>query len=124
MLFDPFPTLETERLTLRKMALTDRNDFFAMRSDPRLHVYTDTVPDETMEQTSGYLEKMLQGIAENRWIVWAIVQKQTDRAIGSVSIWNIDEAEAHGGAELRHSAGLSGQREYGGGAGVRDRLCV
>ncbi len=99
MLFDPFPTLETERLMLREMTLSDQDDLFAMRADPRMHAYTDTTPDERVEQTSAYIEHMRKGVAENRWILWAISHKETNRVIGSVGIWNIDEA--------KHTAELS-----------------
>ena len=92
MLFDPFPTLETERLTLREMTLFDRDDLFVMRADPRMHVFTDTIPDERFEQTSAYIENMRKGVAENRWIIWAIAHKGTSRVIGTVGIWNINEA--------------------------------
>jgi len=99
MSFDPFPTLETERLMLREMMLSDQDDLFKMRADPRMHVYTDTTPDERVEQTNVYIEHMRKGVAENRWIIWAIAQKETNRVIGSVGIWNIDET--------KHSAELS-----------------
>ena len=99
MLFDPFPALETERLMLREMTFSDQEDLFAMRADPRMHVYTDTTPDERMEQTGAYIEHMRKGVAENHWIIWAIAQKETNRVIGSVGIWNIDEA--------KHTAELS-----------------
>lgn len=93
MLFSPFPTLETERLMLREIMLSDQDDLFAMRADPRMHVYTDTTPDQHVEQTSAYIEHMRKGVAENRWIIWAIAHKGTNRVIGSVGIWNIDEAK-------------------------------
>ncbi len=93
MLFDPFPALETERLMLREMTLSDQADLFAIRADPRMHVFTDTKPDGRVEQTSAYIEHMRKGVAENRWIIWAIAHKKTNRVIGSVGIWNIDEAK-------------------------------
>ena len=31
--FDPFPLLETERLILRRIALSDAEDYFALRSN-------------------------------------------------------------------------------------------
>jgi ribosomal-protein-alanine N-acetyltransferase len=93
MLFNPFPALETERLMLREMTLSDKDDLFTMRADPLMHVYTDTKPDESVEQTSVFIGKMLKGVAENRWIMWAIEHKGTNRVIGLVGIWNIDETK-------------------------------
>lgn len=91
MRFNPFPVLETEHLILRNMTAGDRDDFFAMRSDERMHAYTDTKPDSDAAQTEAYLEKMIQGVNEGRWIIWAIEHRASRRAIGSVGIWNFDE---------------------------------
>jgi len=93
MKFDPFPVLETERLILRKMSPDDRDDFFAMRSDERMHEYTDTTPDHDISETDEYLAKMLQGVDENRWIIWAIQHRDSARVIGSVGIWNFNETQ-------------------------------
>jgi ribosomal-protein-alanine N-acetyltransferase len=93
MKLDPFPVLETERLILRKMSPDDRDDFFAMRSDKRMHDYTDTTPDQDITQTDAYLAKMIQGVDESRWIIWAIQHRASARVIGSVGIWGFDETQ-------------------------------
>lgn len=88
--FDPFPALATENLNLRKMQPSDAADLFEMRSDPRMHEYTDTLPDRSMDETTAYIAKMLDGVAKNQWIIWTIEHKASNKVIGSVSIWNID----------------------------------
>lgn len=89
--FNPFPIIKTENLLLRKMTLDDKNDIFQMRKDPRMHEYTDTKPDKTLEETEDYIEKMLKGINLNKWIIWAIEHKESNIVIGTISIWNIDK---------------------------------
>ena len=91
MNFSPFPTLDTDNLILREMTTSDQDDLFTMRSNPLMHAYTDSSPDEFIEQTNDYIEKMREGIATNRWIVWAIEHKASGRVIGTIGIWNIDE---------------------------------
>lgn len=86
----PFPTLETENLMLREILASDKEALFAMRSEPRMHTYTDTIPDESPAQTKAYIEKMRAGVEENRWIIWAMEDKQEKKAIGIVGIWNFD----------------------------------
>lgn len=71
-----------------------------MRKDPRMHQYTDTKPDESIEDTELYIDKMLKGVDENNWIIWAIEHKASGKVIGSVSIWNINESL--GTAELAY----------------------
>lgn len=93
MNFSPFPTLETERLILREMTAQDADDLFLLRADPLLHLYTDTKPDASNAETHAYIEKMRLGIAENRWIIWAMEHKADRRVIGTLGIWNIDEKQ-------------------------------
>lgn len=96
--FNPFPMIETENLLLRKMIQEDGYDIFKMRNDRRMHEYTDTKPDEDIVETKEYIEKMLNGILENKWIIWVIEHKASNKVIGSISIWNIDKEQ--GTAEL------------------------
>lgn len=88
--FSPFPVLQTERLTLRPMTLADDNDLFSMRRDPRMHLFTDTKADECIADTRQYIEKMIQGVKENKWVIWAIEARESGRVIGSISIWNLN----------------------------------
>ncbi len=95
--FNPFPELETERLFLRKLKEEeDMYDVFNMRKDPSMHEYTDTRPDEKLEDSIDYIRRMNQGVDENKWIVWGLQDKGSDRIIGTISIWNIypDEEKA------------------------------
>ena len=94
--FSSFPELITENLILRRLKPSDRNDLFAIRSNPSMHRYTDTVPDGEISQTDAYIDKMLDGVDTGKWIIWAIEHKPTRKVIGSVSIWNIDEVQMTG----------------------------
>ncbi len=98
IIVSPFPVMKTNNLLLRKMALEDKHDIFLMRKDPVIHEYTDSKPDESIEETEAYIDKMLNGIAENKWIIWAIEHKMSKKVIGTISIWNIDKEK--GLAEL------------------------
>lgn len=94
--YKPFPDIETKNLFLRRMNQDDANDLFEMRKDPRMNEYTDTKQDETIDETKAYIDKMNKGIDENRWIIWAIEHKQSNKVIGSISIWNFNLAEKSG----------------------------
>lgn len=93
MNFHPFPFFETERLILRQMKTTDAQDLFEIRNHPDTHKYTDTIPDNTIEDTLKYINKMNSGVLENKWIIWVIEHKETHKVIGSISIWNINKEE-------------------------------
>ena len=98
--FNLFPVIETKNLLLRRMTHEDKNDIFQMRKDPRMHEYMDSKPDESVEETEVYIDRMVNGIAANKWIIWAIEHKVSKKVIGSISIWNIDKEK--GVAELAY----------------------
>ncbi len=98
IIFNPFPTIETKNLLLRRMTHEDKHGIFQMRKDPRMHEYTDSKPDENIDETKVYIDKMVNGVAENKWIIWAIEHTEEKKVIGSISIWNIDKEQ--GTAEL------------------------
>lgn len=88
--FTPFPIIETKNLILRKMHHNDITDLFEMRKDPRMNEYIDTKLEESTDETKAYIDKMNRGVDENKWIIWAIQHKQSNKVIGSISIWNIN----------------------------------
>lgn len=96
--FTEFPMMETKRLVLRRLTEGDLDDLFNMRKDPEMHEYTDTMPDTSQKETKEYLERMDKGIDDGKWLLWGIQSKDTQRIIGSISIWNFTESRK--GAEL------------------------
>lgn len=91
--FNPFPKIMTERLILRNLTEDDRYDVFNMRKDTSMHEYTDTKPDEQLDDTIDYIRKINQGIHGNKWILWGLQDKERGAIIGTVSIWNIYPSE-------------------------------
>lgn len=91
--FSPFPFRETKNLVLRRMDYIDIYDLYEMRKDPRMNEYTDTKPDKNSDETKAYIDKMNKGIDDNKWIIWAIQHKQSNKVIGTMSIWNIDSEQ-------------------------------
>jgi ribosomal-protein-alanine N-acetyltransferase len=96
--FTPFPNLETKNLLLKRLNYTAIDDLHEMRKDPRMNEYVDVKPDESINETKEYIDKMNRGIDDNKWIIWAIEHKQSEKVIGTISIWNINSE--HTGAEL------------------------
>lgn len=88
--FSPFPEIETKNLVLRRIKIEDTHDIFQMRSNSIMSEYTDTKPDERPEETKAYIEKMNKGIDENKWLIWAVEHKKSQKVIGSISVWNLN----------------------------------
>jgi len=96
MNFNPFPIIETKHLLLRRITQGDTNDMFEMRRDCRMYEFLNTKVDKNTEETKSYINKMNQGIDENKWIIWAIEHKQSNKVIGTICIWNINKEESSG----------------------------
>lgn len=91
MLFQPFPVLETKHLNLIELSDEHTDDFFIMRNDIRMHEFTDTKPDVSIDDTHRYIDKMIHGVNQNKWLIWAIEHKNVKKIIGTISIWNIND---------------------------------
>lgn len=81
--FKHFQPLETEHLIIRKLALTDAMDCFAITSDPRVLKMMVALPvHKTLEETEQYLADINAQYEQDKNEWWAVVDKATYRAIG------------------------------------------
>lgn len=94
--YQTIPALQTQNLILRSLRPEDKEDLFQIRSDARMHLFTDTEPDGSIDETERYIRKMLDGAGGNLWLIWAMEHKETHRVIGSASIWNFNEEHTAG----------------------------
>lgn len=85
-----FPILQTERLSLIALCYEQADELFTVRRDPEHHNFTDSIPDSSIEETKAYIEKMIKGVEEGKWLIWGIQNKQTAHLIGTVSLWNFN----------------------------------
>lgn len=91
MNFNPFPVLETKRLILRRLKLSDAESIFAHRSNERVNLYLDNFRHASIEVTRAFIEKVNSDIANNAAIFWVLTEKGKDEFIGAVCLWNIDK---------------------------------
>lgn len=85
--------LETERLTLRHLVLSDLDQLFALYSDPEIRRY---FPEGvlTLEETKEELEWFLNGHPRHRELgLWATIHKESGKFIGRCGLlpWEIDD---------------------------------
>ena len=84
--------LETKRLLLRRLAMDDLDDLFALYSDPEIRKY---FPEGTLnfEETKEELEWFLNGHPRHPELgLWATILKETGQFIGRCGLlpWTID----------------------------------
>lgn len=81
--FHNMPTLETDRLILRKMTMEDQHDLFEYASDPELTKYTLWDYHRTLENSIYYLQLILEQYENEQVSNWAIVLKSNKKMIGT-----------------------------------------
>ena len=102
------PTLETERLILRKITLGDAEAVFAYASDPEVSRYKLWDAHRSIEDSKAFLELVLGKYESGGEPDWGIVYKGDHRFVGTCAILGI--SADHSRAEL----GYVIHREYWG----------
>ena len=82
-----FPTLTTERLTLRQLSDSDGQEIFFLRSDALINKYLDRQPSKTLEDASQFIQK----IKNNSLSYWAIAEKGNEKIMGTICLFDVSE---------------------------------
>lgn len=80
--FYNLPTLKTERLTLRKLNLTDASDIFQFTKEPSITKFLTWNAHKSEQETSFFLESVLVKYEKGEPAQWAIVLNETNTVIG------------------------------------------
>jgi ribosomal-protein-alanine N-acetyltransferase len=94
--------LETERLFLRSLRLSDAEKISMLRSDPSVNQYLNRAPRFSFEESMAFIEKINANCRDGKCYYWAIEQKTSPGLIGTICIWNFsdDRRAAEIGYEL------------------------
>src|SRR5690606_26757311 len=87
--FSPFPVLNTERLTLRKMAVSDVQEVFEIRSDTEIMKFSTRPIAQTMQYALDHIRKVNEAVDRNESINWAVTLKGQERLIGMLGFVRI-----------------------------------
>jgi ribosomal-protein-alanine N-acetyltransferase len=87
--FNPFPTLITGRLLLRKMEKKDEADIFRLRSNDDVLRFVDIAKAETVEDAMKFIEMINSNIEKNESVMWGMEQIGESGLIGTICYWNI-----------------------------------
>lgn len=74
--------IETERLILRELLLTDDKAMFEMDSNPEVHVFLGNKPAESIEETRATIQNVRQQYVERGIGRWAMVEKSSGDFVG------------------------------------------
>lgn len=92
------PTIETERLWLRKLQPTDAKRLFTIFSNVDVLRHYGMEPHQSLAETKQMLSGMLEGIADGSIMRWGIMRKDQSELIGTIGFHN--RAPRHHRAEV------------------------
>ncbi len=81
--FSDLPTLETERLVLRKLNLADAPDMFEFGSDPQVVQYTTWQVHSSIQDAQAFLRSVVERYAGGQVAPWGLVLKNESKLIGT-----------------------------------------
>lgn len=87
--FTPFPILETERLLLRQITLSDDKEIFFQRSDASMNRYVDNPLAKSIDEAREWINKINNFAANNESIAWGVTLKGSPQLIGGFCFWNL-----------------------------------
>jgi ribosomal-protein-alanine N-acetyltransferase len=98
--FEDLPVLETERLVLRKLEMDDLADIFSYACDPEVAKYTSWTAHKTNNDTSAFLNYVLDLYKKGEVAPWGVVRER--KVIGTCGFvgWDLDHSRAEIGYAL------------------------
>jgi ribosomal-protein-alanine N-acetyltransferase len=101
-IFTTFPRLETPRLILRQIQLSDADALFATFSDEAVMEFYGELPHRSVEDSRDLIRRQHHWYAQREGIRWGITRRGDDRVIGSCGFFKFDEefSRAETGYEL------------------------
>lgn len=100
----PLPELETERLILRELRLSDAADVFAYASNPAIGKHTAWPPHETLADSERYLRQAEALRDDPTEALWGVYHKADGRIIGTCGLYDVDAT--HGSAAIGYVLSL------------------
>jgi RimJ/RimL family protein N-acetyltransferase len=90
-IFASFPRLETPRLLLRQIQLSDAEAVFVTFSDEAVMEFYGEIPHRSVEDSRDLIRRQHTWYAQREGIRWGITRKGEDRVIGSCGFFHFDE---------------------------------
>ncbi|WP_372745975.1 GNAT family N-acetyltransferase [Lutibacter sp.] len=105
MNFLPFPELESDRLVLRRIDISDSDVILFLRSDKTVTKYIKRPENRKIKNVAdalNFINQLKKNLEINKSIAWGIALKKSPAIIGTICLWNfsIDNSIAEVGYDL------------------------
>lgn len=107
-IFKNLPTLETERLLLRKLCLKDAVDMYEYACDPEIASFGLWLPFFSIEDSNKDIVEIMEGYNRGESLVWAMELKTNQKMIGRIGLGDYSSKNA------RAEIGYASNRKYWG----------
>jgi ribosomal-protein-alanine N-acetyltransferase len=87
----PFPTIQTQRLTLRQLSSNDAIEIYEQRSDERILRYLDRPATKSVEDAALYIYHMNTLIEKDEVVLWGITIKPRDIVTGTICLFKFEK---------------------------------
>ncbi|KQB39174.1 GNAT family N-acetyltransferase [Flavobacterium aquidurense] len=74
--------IETERLLLRELQMSDVDGMFELDSNPNVHLFVGNKPVKSIEESIGYVKNVQQQYKDFGTGRWAVILKETNAFLG------------------------------------------
>ena len=103
--FSPFSILTTKQLRMRRLAIADEQEIFALRTDPEINKYLNRPSSHSLDDARNFINKVNENIDKNNTLYWAITLTGSDILIGTICLFGFiyESAECEIGYELSPS---------------------
>lgn len=95
------PTLETERLILRRITMRDAKDIFAYSKDPEVARHVLWSAQKELGEAKEYCRFMMKRYRNDQPSSWGIIEKATDMLVGTIGY--MDHSEDNASVEVGYS---------------------
>lgn len=86
--FTPFPSLITQRLTLRQTTQADVEIMFFLRSDKVVNKFINRPASYSLQEAGEFIDKITKETEQGETITWGIALQGNPKMIGSICLWN------------------------------------
>ena len=88
--WNDFPILDTNRLVLREITLSDTNSIYEIYRDPRVAEYDSFPPIRTIGEARNTIHNYRRDFKEKKQMRWGIVRRTDNCMIGTCVFMNFD----------------------------------
>jgi len=92
LFFGDLPRIETERLVLRHLEMSDDEAVYAYASDPAVTRYSIFETHKSIEDARTFLKTVQEGRENKSGACWGLVERSTGTLFGSLGLHHYEEA--------------------------------